>query len=104
MNFFEIDKIIDEFKDGKTKKELIKKYGDLGDLILTKYSEQKLAPENIFHDLNPETLIMEENYKKIEIFKKYKDGEKEENIKFEYGEWGTLYLQRLKELLKIPPL
>lgn len=104
MDLFEINRLIETFKNGDTKKNLITKYGDLGEFVLMKYSEQNLEFKNIFHDFNTETLTMEKNYKKQEIFEKYKKGEKEENIKIEYGEWGILYLQKLKELLKVPPL
>jgi hypothetical protein len=95
--------IIDEFRGGRSKSELIEKYGDFGLVVLNKYLKQDFE-HPFFMSLNYETFILEIDAKKIEINKKYMNGISEKDIKKEYGDYGIFYLEKIKEQLKVPLL
>ena len=95
--------IINEFKSGKSKSELIDKYGDFGSFILDSYIEQDCKHLFIM-SLNYETGISEIDIKKIEIIKKYINGISEKDIKIQYGDYGIFCLEKIKKQLKVPLL
>lgn len=104
MQHEKIITIINEFRAGTTKKQIHKKYGDIGLFAIEKFSNQKLGPSNLHRTFNQETFIEENDEIKQDILKKFFAGEKEKEICKPYGEYGKLILSKIKEFISVPPL
>lgn len=99
-----IIRIINEFRAGATKKQIQKKYGDVGSFAIEKFSKQNIEHKNLFKTFNIETYRDEDDITKEEIIKKFLNGEREKEIYKNYGEYGKLILVKFKELLSVPPI
>lgn len=99
-----IKNIISEFRLGSTKKQIHEKYGDVGLFAVEKFCKQKLEPPSLSRTFNYETYREEDDAIKQDILKKFLNGENEKDIITPYGEYGELIIEKIKELLSVPPL
>ena len=92
--------IIKDYKLGFSSQEVQNKYGDFGLFIISEFGKQNIeAFHLIISSWNEDNLEYEKDLLKEKIFKSYINGLSEEDIKNLYGEYGILYLKKVKELL-----